>query len=62
MIAVRREKYSIFVVDGDTGFADELGRRILERSDMDLCGKAPKVGRHSAASSTPNRPDVPQPQ
>ena len=37
---MRREKYSIFVVDGDVGFADELGRRILARSDMDLCGKA----------------------
>ena len=40
MIAVRRENYSILVVDGDISFADELGRRIVNRNDMELCGKA----------------------
>ena len=40
VIAVRTEKYSIVVVDGDVGFADELGSRIACRGDMELCGTA----------------------
>ena len=37
---MRRENYSIVVVDGDVSFADELGRRIINRTGMELCGKA----------------------
>ena len=37
---MRRENYSILVVDGDVSFADELGRRIINRTGMELCGKA----------------------
>lgn len=37
---MKTDMYSILVVDGDVGFADELGRRIMNRPNMKLCGKA----------------------
>ena len=37
---MRKDRYSILVVDSDTGFADELGKRVEMRDNMLLCGKA----------------------
>ena len=37
---MKAENYSILVVDSDVGFADELGRRISDRRNLKLCGKA----------------------
>lgn len=37
---MRKDKYSILVVDADTDFADELGKRVIMRDNMLLCGKA----------------------
>lgn len=40
VIAVRKDVYSVLVVDADEVFADMLGRRIASRRNMRLCAKA----------------------
>lgn len=37
---MRKDIYSILIVDADKEFADSLGKRIVSRSNMLLCGKA----------------------
>ena len=39
VIAVRKDSYSVLIVDADREFADTLGLRIIARNNMTLCGK-----------------------
>ena len=39
VIAVRKDSYSVLIVDADQEFADTLGMRIIARNNMTLCGK-----------------------
>ena len=39
VIAVRKDSYSVLIVDADEAFADTLGMRVIARSNLTLCGK-----------------------
>jgi DNA-binding response OmpR family regulator len=39
VIAVRKDSYSVLIVDADCEFADTLGLRVIERNNLSLCGK-----------------------
>ena len=39
VIAVRKDSYSVLIVDADREFADTLGMRIIARNNITLCGK-----------------------
>lgn len=39
VIAVRKDSYSVLIVDADSEFADTLGLRVIEHNNLYLCGK-----------------------